>query len=255
MHFEEFAEGKSYIHSLDPRIKIAGLVPFILVVALTSKLQVSLLAVIAGITLVLFSRINFIALLKRLYAVNIFILFLWLILPFTIPGRKFLALGALKASYEGIFYTLNITLKANAIILCTIALVGTTPIFRIAHALRCLKIPEKLVYLFFFSYRYITVLHEEYDSLNRAMKMRAFKPRTNLHTYKSYANLIGILLVRSYDRSQRIYQAMLCRGFKGKFPALSSFRTNKRDFAFLIFMLLFTIFLIMVETENFFRVL
>ena len=62
------------------------------------------------------------------------------------------------------------------------------------------------------------------------MKVRAFHPRTDLHTYRSYAYLVGMLLLRSYERSRRIYQAMLLRGFRGTFWTLHHFRAGRSDF-------------------------
>ena len=119
--------------------------------------------------------------------------------------------------------------------LFTIALVGTIPVFQLTHALNRLRIPKKLVSLFFFCYRYITVLHEDFSTLHNAMKVRAFKAGTNMHTYRSYAYLVGMLLVRSHHHSQKIYQAMLCRGFKGDFPLLQPpVKRARKDAYFLV---------------------
>jgi len=253
MHLEEFAEGKSLIHSLDPRIKLITLFPFIIVVAIARGLTVAFVSLVAGIILILFSRLDLKALSKRLLAVNIFILFLWLILPFSVEGKSLFTIGPLVATSEGISYVLAITLKANAIVLSTIALVGTIPIFRLVHALRHLKVPEKLVNLFFFCYRYISVLHEDYSELYNAMKVRAFKPVTSAHTYRSYAYLIGMLVLKSFEHSQKIYQAMLCRGFKGKFLLLDHFgRLTRKDLIFFVFMIFVTLSLLTVEMGNYF---
>ena len=100
------------------------------------------------------------------------------------------------------------------------------------HALRHLYVPEKLVNLFFFSFRYIHVIQEEYVRLSNALKIRCFRPKSNVHTYKTYAYLLGMLLLRSYDRSCRVYQAMLCRGFRGEFWMLDHFQIRKSDLIF-----------------------
>jgi cobalt/nickel transport system permease protein len=243
MHLEPFAEGKSFIHSLDPRIKIIGLLPFITFVAVSDKIKVSLLSLILGICLMFLSKLNFKILISRLYIVNIFILFLWVVLPFTFPGEKVFSVGSLTASKEGFIYVFNITLKTNAIILSTIALIGTIPVFKITHALRHLKIPKKLVMLFFFCYRYLTVLHRDYNVLYNAMKVRAFKPKNSLQTYKGYAYLISMLIMKSYEHSQRMYNAMLCRGFNGKFPILNKFKAKRIDYIFLFLMFFITLLL------------
>lgn len=255
MHLEEFAEGRtSPIHSLDPRIKLVSFLPLAIVVATARGLIVVLAALLVSLILLLFSRLKLRAVLSRLYPVNLFVLFLWFILPFSVQGETIFSLGPLAASYEGISYTLSITLKSNAILLCTIALVGTVPIFQLTHTLKHLKVPEKLVSLFFFCYRYISTLHQDYSTLSNAMKVRAFKPTTRLHTYRSYAYLVGMLLVRSYDHSQQIYQAMLCRGFKGKFPMLDHFpHLRKKDYLFLILMVFVIGSLVSVEVGSFWR--
>ena len=75
--------------------------------------------------------------------------------------------------------------------------------------------------------------NEEFRRLVQAMKIRGFQPRTNLHTYRSYAYLAAMLLVRSYDRADRVFQAMLCRGFHGTFYSLRIFSWQRRDWWFL----------------------
>ncbi len=253
MHLEEFAEGKSFIHSLDPRIKLISFFPFIVIVAIARGLTVPSISLMASVILISFARLHMRPLLERLLAVNLFILFLWLILPFSVEGESIFTIGPLTATSEGISYALTITLKANAIVLATIALVATIPIFRLVHALRHLKVPEKLVSLFFFCYRYISVLHEDYSALHNAMKMRAFKPATNVHTYRSYAYLVGVLVLKSYEHSEKVYQAMLCRGFRGKFPLLDHFtHITRKDFIFFVSMIFVAACLVTLEVGKYF---
>ena len=91
-----------------------------------------------------------------------------------------------------------------------------------------------LIHLLLFTVRYIDVLHREYLRLAAAMKVRAFRPRMNLHTYATYGNLVGMLLVRSLDRSERILAAMKCRGFQGHFYLLDHFTCSRRDLWFAV---------------------
>jgi len=246
MHLEEFAEGNSYLHRLDPRVKILTLTPFISVIALVDGIKVPLIGLIVSVILILSAGLDMKKVMARLMVVNIFIVMLWIFVPFTYKGDVLIDLGSIEISKEGLLYVLSITLKANAIVLGTIALLGTSHVFNLAHALIHMKAPEKLVHLFFFFYRYISVLHDEYSRLRRAMTIRAFKPGTNLHTYRSYAYLIGMLIVSSYERSKRIYNAMLCRGFKGKFPVVNHFKLNKSDLIFGMLMTSITIALILI---------
>lgn len=247
MHLEEFAEGKSIFHSLDPRVKFLTLLPYILVVATTHGYFPPLASLIFSSLMVIIAKLNKRQILNRLLVVNTFIALLWIFIPFSYPGEKLFSIGPLKATEAGILYVLSITLKTNAIVLSTIAVLGTSEIFSLAHALVHIKVPDKLIHLFFFFYRYISVLHEEYRKLKNAMVIRSFKPRTNLHTYKSYAYLLGMLLVRSYERSERIYKAMLCRGFTGNFPVMSHFKLRGSDILFGMVMGLMTGFLALVD--------
>ncbi len=127
------------------------------------------------------------------------------------------SVGPVAIYREGVISALAITLKSNAIILTMIVLLGTSPVFTLVHALSHLGVPDKLVHLFFFCFRYVHVIHEEFHALATAAKVRGFRPGTNRHTYRTHAYLVGMLLVRSFDRSARIVAAMKCRGFKGKF--------------------------------------
>jgi cobalt/nickel transport system permease protein len=92
--------------------------------------------------------------------------------------------------------------------------------------------PEKLAHLLLFTVRYIDVLRREYGRLRLAMRVRGFRPRMSLHTYRAYGCLVGMLLARSLERSERIVAAMKCRGFRGRFYLLDHFTFSPRDLGF-----------------------
>ena len=227
---EKFSEGDSFFHKLDPRVKIIVTLLFSVIVAVSDRYTSLWGALFLSTAAVVVARLRIKEVIYRLLVVNSFIFLLWLMIPFTFPGKNIYTLGSLNISQEGIKYALLITIKSNSIILAGIALLSTSSIFNLIHALRHLHFPDKLTQLFFFSYRYIQTIHFEYIRLNNALKIRGFKPQTNLHTYKTYAYLVGMMLVRSYDRSKRVYNAMLCRGFKGKFWTLNHCVFKKSDF-------------------------
>ena len=171
----------------------------------------------------------------RLAMVNLFLVLLWLTLPFSVPGETLSSLGPLRASREGVLLALRITFKCNAILLVVTALLGTSTVFALAHALRRLALPEKLALLFFFTFRYFQILHGEYLRLRDAMRARCFAPGVNLHSYTSYAQLMGMLLVRSLDRAERVREAMLCRGYAGKLPLWDHAAIQGQDILFALF--------------------
>jgi cobalt/nickel transport system permease protein len=174
--------------------------------------------------------------LKNIKLLFYFLILLWIFLPLSIPGEGIFTFGPFSASREGIAQALIISLKSISIVLLIVALLATSTVFSLVHAMGHFRVPKKLLYLSFLSYRYIHVLKAEYLRLRDAMRIRGFKPKTNLHTYKTFGYLIGMLLIRSYERSERIWNAMLCRGFQGRFYLLDHFKIESRDVIFLTVM-------------------
>jgi cobalt/nickel transport system permease protein len=234
---EQFASGDSLIQHLDPRVKVVEVFLFSVVVAISNRFVVLISALALSLCIVFLTRVPLKELVRRLVAVNVFILFLWFFLPFTLEGEPLFSIGPLVGTYEGVLYTARISIKSNAIVVVLIALVASTSILTLGHAMHELRVPRKMVHLFFFTYRYIHVIHLEYLRLRNAMKVRGFRPGTNMHTYKTFAYLVGMLLVRSYDRGERVRDAMLCRGFRGRLYSLSRFSLKTSDVISLIVML------------------
>ena len=168
------------VHRLDPRGKIVVAALFAILVAVAKTLP----AILAGLALALgwlaLARLPGKQVLAKLLAVNSFIFFLWLVLPFSYPGDQVWQLGPLAATRQGIAVTALITLKSNAIIIGLIALIATVPVVTLGQAMHNLRLPNKLCHLLLFTYRYLYVFELEFQRLVQAMKIRGFEPRTNL---------------------------------------------------------------------------
>ncbi|WP_320174366.1 cobalt ECF transporter T component CbiQ [Maridesulfovibrio sp.] len=231
---EPFAYGNSIIHSMHPGFRLACAFLFSLAGALVTNLDAAASVLAAGIIFSIAARLSLSKLLKRLLIVNFFILFLWIFLPFSSAGEPLFSIGPFTATLEGILYTAIITLKSNGVILAMTALISTMEVQTLGAGMQSMKLPDKLCRLLLFSWRYVHVMSMEYNRMHRAAAMRAFSPRTDMRTYRTYAWLMGMLLVRSMDRAQRVWQAMLCRGFDGTFHTLTTYRTGKRDIALLL---------------------
>lgn len=229
MHLEEFAEGESLLHKIDPRVKVIIFLIIVSFCAISNHLKTSFYYFLYALFFLILAKLKFKAVLVRILAANFFILFIWIFVPFSYPGNSYFEVGLFRVSLEGLILALNITLKCNAIIIFTISLLATSSIFSLAHAMLHFRVPSKLVTIFFLFYRYITVMHEEYLRVRRTVFARGFVPRTNLHTYKTYAYLIGALILKSFERADEIYKAMLCRGFRNFFPLLEHFTLKKND--------------------------
>ena len=232
MHLEEFAQGHSLLHRLDPRIKLLAAVFWSCMVATSDSLPLPAWALGCALALTVMARLPARRLCARLALVNAFIALFWITLPFSLPGETVFSLGPLHAGREGLLLALGVTLKCNAILLAVTALLGTSTVFALTHALRRLALPEKLVQMFFFTFRYFQLIHSEYLRLREAMRARCFTPGVNLHCYKSIAQLMGMLLVRGLDRAERVHEAMRCRGYAGSFPLFGHVALRRQDLLF-----------------------
>ena len=236
-----FVHGESVIHRLDPRVRTVVAGAYSIVVATSDRFVALVPAILIAFSFLLIARISLIRVIPRLLMVNGLILLLWFFLPFTSEGEPLFTIGPFIGTMDGIIHASVITIKANTIIMTLMAFVTTMSIFTLGRAMRSLHVPDKIVHLISFVYRYIHVIHMEYGRLMNAMKIRGFYPRNDLHTYKAYAYLVGMLLVKSYDRARRVQAAMLCRGFKGSFYDLSEFFMKTSDRLALVLLLLVTV--------------
>jgi len=226
---------KGFLREADPRVKILLALGYAVIVAVTYHFRLLAAAALFAVGCLWGSGLSPSYMGRRLAVVNLFLILVLVTLPFTTPGPCLLSLGPLKASTTGGLLTLLIFLKSNLIVLTTTALLSSSPVFALAHALHHLRVPDKLVQLLFFTFRYLHVIEREFYRLKEAALLRGFVPKTNLFTYRTIAYLVGSLLVRSYDRSQRVYEAMLCRGFSGTFPVYRHFSWHRRDLFLALF--------------------
>jgi len=232
MFDEPFAAGPSLMHRIDPRYRITVAVAFSFVVALADRfIPLGAAVGIAGALAVL-ARLNLGQVGRRLSVVIGFLALMWVALPLTMGGAVVIPVGPLVLSRRGILLSAVISLKTIGILVGFTALIATIPLSTLGHALGRMKVSKKIVYLLLMTYRYIHVLENEYRRMVRAIRMRGFRPRTGLHTYQTYAYLIGMLFVRSVARAERIAGAMRCRGFTGRFHSLVDFAPTPATFVF-----------------------
>ena len=247
---ESFSEGNTFIHRLDPRIRLLSAFAFSIIISVASSFQALIPALVIAFILLVLARLPFKGLLFRLLAANLFIFLFWLFIPFSVAGDVVFSIGPLELTKQGVLYCTLLTLKSNAIILILMSLAATMPVFTMGRAMNYLGVPSKLVQLFIFSYRYIHTIYREFFRLKDALDIRGFIPKTNMHTYRTYAYLIGMLIVKSHERAERVHAAMLCRGFNGKFFDLTEFSIKKNDLIFLVLFSLYLLIIILLQWQK-----
>ena len=232
MFDEPFAHGRSLVHAVDPRFRLVAAFVCAVCLAVVRTPEAAWFGFGMAALLLALSRPPVRPVLRRLAVVNVFIAFLWLTVPLTSGGEAIAEWGPLEVSRAGVLLTLLVTVKSNAIVMTFLALVATMDSPTIGYALERLRFPSKLVFLFLFTYRYLHVIADEWHKLHVASRLRGFAPKTNMHTYRTFGNMLGMVFVHSFDRSVRVYEAMILRGFSGRFQSVTAFRATSRDAVF-----------------------
>ena len=244
---ESFAEGNSWIHGIDPRLRVIGAAAFAVVVAVSYDFTALFIALILSLCMALSARLDFRAVVQRLLAPVIFLLLLWAVLPWSYEGDALTALGPVTITRPGVTLCAQISLKTVSLMVAFMALVATMTVDTLGHTLNRLRLPDKMVHLLLITYRYLFVIEQEYQRLVRAMKIRNFHPKTNLHSYRTYAYLVGMLFVRASERARRVHSAMICRGFNGRFVSLREFPPNPLNPVFSLGVTLSLVLLVTLE--------
>lgn len=167
----------------------------------------------------------------RLIHIEGFVALMAVALPFTIPGEPLFHIGPFTASAEGATRAILLALKISASGIIILSLLGDEEPERLGGALHDLRMPEALVKILMLAVRYLSLIRGEARRLTEAMKARAFTPRSNRHTWKSYGNLIGMILLRTMDRAVRVEEAMRCRGYSGRMPHAAIAAPRAADWA------------------------
>lgn len=230
---------ESLLRRIDPRWKLAALLLAAGVVAVLRSLPVAAVALAAAMGLAALGRIPARWYCARLGTIIVFLALFALPLPLLMddngPGWD---IGPLHFSQRGVRVALLLTTKAAALVTLMLVLLTSAPLDTLLKAAHALRVPGLLVQLVALSYRYVFVVADELARLRVALRVRGYRNRPNRHSYRTIGHVAGTLLVRSYERSERVGQAMRCRGFTGQFRSLAEFATRPLDVvAFLLIVL------------------
>jgi cobalt/nickel transport system permease protein len=225
------------VHHLDPRAKVIATMLFLLTVISFPKYEVVALApfFLFPVLLMTLGEIPVRFIVKKVIAVSPFAIFIGIFNPFLDTRTVAVILGISISG--GWLSFLSIILKFSLTISAALLLIATTSFPGVCHALRRLGFPPLFVSQLCFLYRYLFVLMEEAMRIMRARDLRSFGTRGA--GVKVFVRLLGVLFLRTVDRAERIYYAMLSRGFKGDIPSLKQSRIVLSDLAFLSGMVAF----------------
>lgn len=220
--------GHSAVHRLAPEAKVAALLLFVLGVVATPREAVWAFGIHAFLLLavVTFAELPVGFVLRRMTIELPFVAFA-LFLPFLGGGPETELLG-MGLSTEGLWGAWNILAKATLGVGASVTLVATTEIPDLLHGFDRLRVPRLFTAIAGFMVRYIDVIAGEIQRTRTAMTARGHDPRW-LWQVGPLATAAGALFVRSYERGERVHQAMVARGYDGRMPQLDERRATVRE--------------------------
>lgn len=240
-NIERFAGKKSLVHQLDPRCKI--LLTFVFAITVVSFDRYEVVALLPMFAFPLFililAEIPTLYLLKKLFVVSLFAFMVGILNP--VLDREIMCYFHGIPISGGWLSFISIMLRFFLTAGTALLLLMTTGMYDISKGLEKLKVPKVFVMQLFFLCRYLFVLTDEVARLVKARDARSFGRKGS--SLRVFNNLLSSLLMRSIDRSERIYTAMRCRGFDGSIRTINLLKWKLQDSLFLgVWLLLFAYF-------------
>ena len=224
------SQGETIWHHLIPQTRVLCAVLFVFAISLTPNGRWWTWAIYGATVaaIILMSRVSLQVLFKRVAVEFVFIGVVILGTLFRDGGRVLWQWGWLRVTTEGLTVLGSVSIKALLSLLVMNVLILTTSVPALLYALAALRVPPLLVAILAAMYRYIAVLAEEFNSMQRAARSRNLlgsgeRQRTVI------GNMFGSLFIRTYERGERVHQAMLARGYEGFPPMADVPQTKQRD--------------------------
>lgn len=226
-HFDRYIDASSAVHALDARIKLVFTLLFVLVLALLPRgawLALALAALVLWLAVVQ-ARVGLRVIIGRSFVAAPFAL-IGVTLLFSRTGTVLfdvpVGFATLQVTDTGVLAFATLLVKSWLSVQASLLLMATTHVADVLVALRALRLPATLVAILGFAYRYLFVMTDEAQRMLRARDCRSatLAGRRAGGTIRWRATvtgrMAGTLFLRAYERSERIYLAMLARGYDGE---------------------------------------
>ena len=225
-----YYHGHSRVHAFPPECKVAAQLLFVIVVVATPREALWAFAVygllIASVAAIAQLPARFVA--ARLLIEVPFVAFA-LLLPFVAQGARVEVLGV-AVSREGLWGAWNILAKGTIGVAASVIVASTTTLPELLRAFERLHMPRAFTSIASFMVRYLDVIADEMRRMRVARESRGHDPRW-LWQARAVAASAGALFIRSFERGERVYLAMVSRGYTGQMPALRGAATSRLEWA------------------------
>lgn len=228
---DDLARKETSIHRIHPLIQLLTTIIYLVIVISFGRYEIGGLFPYVFYPVVIFSfgELPIAQILKRVLLVEPFIIGIGILNP--LFDSRTVTLGEIVIS-QGWITFLSIFIKCGLTVMVTMLLIATTGMDRLAAALRMLKIPKIFVLQLLLTYRYISVLMEEVFRMQRAYSLRA--PGQKGLQRSVWGSFAGQLILRTFDRAQRVYESMKLRGFAGEYNTGKVLGVGFKDLTYLI---------------------
>lgn len=237
LSFERYTWIVSPIHSLDPRAKILASLAIVLAVVLGGPPKALELVLLAAFLLGAAAAAHVPAthVLARSLLVVPFAGMIALFAPLQGAGTGSLSASGLASAYldGGWVIAYSIIAKAWLATLTVVVLAATTPVPRLIKGLEALRVPDVILMLVTFVYRYVASMRDRIEAMRRTIASRA-PSLSRWNRVRLYGNLAGTMFLRAYDQGERVHQAMLARGYSGTIPTGERLSLSPADLVALI---------------------
>lgn len=228
---DAFAHLHSPIHQWDSRFKLVGLLA--LIVAFASVRDWRTLPFMIAITLLIYaqSQMPWHVLRHRLAVPGYVISALIIFLPFISGSTVLASLGFLTVRQEGLELALLIAVRLFCIVTLAFVMFGTDTFIRTIAAMRALRFPDIMADMVLLTYRYLFEISDLFAQMQTAARIRGFQGSAfSLANIGTLAALVGHMFIRSYEKSERVYKAMVLRGYGATAVRRDQFATTRRDY-------------------------
>ncbi|MBP1910072.1 cobalt ECF transporter T component CbiQ [Methanolobus bombayensis] len=227
---DAYSSMDSPIHRFDPRAKIVSFTFLIFSLVFVNDIRVAFSGLVFSFFILLVSRLPPGFALKRIRMVFFFLFPLLLVMPLTVEGREIANISGISVTLDGLIFASLIIMRALAAVTLALTMLATTRFDMTMKTLYALKIPGTLVQMLMFTYRYIFVITDEFSRMWESMECKGFSLKANYHGLSIFGNMLGMIIIKSYDRTRRVYESMVSKGYSGRPRTLVHLKMSAKDY-------------------------
>lgn len=227
---DHYAHMDSPIHRWDPRFKLIGFLALIFAFSFVRELHLLPAMLLVTVCTYVASGLPGSFILGRLRYPSLFLLVVVLILPFVSGDTVLFGIGPLDVHEEGLKSAVLIATRFLCILTVGLIMFGTAPFVTSVKAMRALGLPAIMADVVMLAFRYLFEIEEYLHRMEIALRLRGFRSRRlSIRGFSTLAWLGGSILVRSYERSEWVYRAMIMRGYGQATISRSDFKSTATD--------------------------